>query len=103
MTSVVGVGCLTAERFFQKRHSDTFDSTGFIQSIACPRLAFHHLGKQRQANGDYFVVFDETCDGLLQKLFLLPGCMLWLLGQFAECSTESGQHLAGMVSIKQVD
>ena len=48
-------------------------------------------------------VFDEASDGLLQKLFLLPGQILGLLGQLAKGATKSGQYFACMVSIKQVD
>ena len=102
MQAVPGTRCRRREGFLEKRNADSFRAAHLLERGRRPRLAFHHLGKQRQPDADDLPFLGQAGDRALQEVLLLPGHIFTIFRKRAKRLTESRQHFSGMTQVKQI-
>jgi hypothetical protein len=56
-----------AKRLFEKDDADALGAAGRFQGSRRPRLALHHLGKQRQPHGNNLAFLSQAGNRLCEK------------------------------------
>src|SRR6266851_154483 len=90
------------ERLLEERDADALGTAYLLQSCRRPRLALHHLGKERQPDGDDFAFLSQTGHGLIQELLLILAQVAAVFGKFAEGPSERRQHFSGVVQVEEI-